>query len=85
MLNILERVHSTGYIYNDLKLDNIMLDYDTDIQHLIYSNYDIFDQNHVNLIDFGFASRYLSKESKEHINKKKVDVFRGSIIFSSLH
>lgn len=27
MLNILEKIHRAGFIYNDLKLDNLLYDY----------------------------------------------------------
>ena len=31
LLNILEKVHSAGFVFNDLKLDNLLLDFGTDV------------------------------------------------------
>ena len=84
-MNILEQVHGAGYVFNDLKLDNLMLDFDADVDYMVNSEDDIFDTHNVNLIDFGFATSYLRADSNEHISKKKADTFRGSMVFSSLH
>ena len=60
LLNILEKVHSAGFVFNDLKLDNLLLDFDADVSKLKedFVN-DIFATNNINLIDFGFATTYL--------------------------
>ena len=50
LLVALEIVHQSGHVYNDLKLDNIMLQ--------INKNHDA----HVVLIDYGMATRYLDDE-----------------------
>ena len=34
LINILKHVHDAGFIYNDLKLDNLLLDPDTDVKSL---------------------------------------------------
>lgn len=34
VINILEQIHSAGYVYNDLKLDNLLLDYDADVTNI---------------------------------------------------
>lgn len=39
----------------------------------------------INLVDFGFASEYIDKETSGHIPKSEVEVFRGNMIFSSLN
>ena len=31
MLNIFEQIHSAGYVYNDLKLDNLLFDFGVDL------------------------------------------------------
>ena len=81
---MLEFVHDAGYVYNDLKLDNLMFDYCQDIKGLALADHDFFQTINVNLIDFGYSTSYLRKNSNEHIAKKMVDVFRGNIYFSSL-
>lgn len=49
MLEIYEKIHSSGIIYNDLKLDNIVI-----------GNYSDKEKNlkQIRLIDFGFATRF---------------------------
>ena len=84
-MNILERIHRAGFIYNDLKLDNLLLDADVDIQSLLMTDKDFFETVNVNIIDYGFVTRYVDDGFKKHVSKKEVDVFRGNILFSSLH
>ena len=49
MLEIFEKMHYSGYTYNDLKLDNIMIgDQFNSIESL----------KQIRLIDFGFATKY---------------------------
>lgn len=83
MLDILESIHNAGFVYNDLKLDNLMLDYGLDERILRKTNEDIFDQHKVNIIDFDFATTYVDHKTLKHKTKKKTDVFLGSMIFSS--
>jgi len=85
LLNMLQRVHEAGYVYNDLKLDNLLLDYGKNSQELKESTGDIFKGNQVNMIDFGFATRYVDKKTKEHMNKQEVNTFRGNMVFASLN
>lgn len=85
LLNMLQQVHEAGYVYNDLKLDNLLLNYGTNSQSLIDSQSNIFKENSVNLIDFGFATRYLDKKTKLHLEKKEVNTFRGNMVFASLN
>ena len=42
LLNILEQVHSAGIIFNDLKLDNLLLDFKTDMKLLSMANGALF-------------------------------------------
>ena len=69
-MNIIEQIHNIGYVFNDLKLDNLLFDVGLDLQNLISTKENIFERFKVNLIDFGFATRYLDKETGEHIGKK---------------
>ena len=53
-------IHEAGYIYNDLKLDNILIGDDMSLPHAKQSLYKI------RLIDFGLCKRYIH-ESGAHI------------------
>ena len=54
-----EQFHSIGYVYNDLKPDNICL-----------GTYGSDEENHVlKLIDFGLASPFLQNVDEEDTNK----------------
>lgn len=47
---------------------------------------DVFDGDCTfHLIDFGFASRYLDKETHQHLDQVDTDLFQGNLIFSSLN
>ena len=70
LLDILEQIHRAGHVFNDLKLDNMMLDLDYDDSKLKTSQENIFEKNKVTLIDFGFATTYIDEESQQHIKKK---------------
>jgi serine/threonine protein kinase len=70
VLASLRKVHDAGYIYNDLKPDNILLDFKS-------SNLDS-----VNLVDFGFATKYLDRRG-EHLHEGMLQSFRGNMLTSS--
>ena len=48
LLTLLEEVHQSGYVYNDLNLENIMTD---------YPGYGDLNVHSLKLIDFGFATK----------------------------
>ena len=85
LINIFERIHDAGYVFNDLKLDNLMFDVDANSQQLKKSKLNIFEKNNVNIIDFGYATPYLLEDDKTHIKKSQLDEFHGNMIFSSLN
>ena len=83
LINILEKIHAAGLVYNDLNLDNILLDYGVRSNEDI--DCDIFDQVKINLIDMSFATPFLDENRKQHVRKKTLDKYRGSIYFSSVN
>jgi len=66
-----EKLHSIGYVYNDLKEDNICVGKPKE------QNPDT-----LKLIDFGLCTKYLN-ESGEHIDQKESQKFRGNVLFCS--
>lgn len=85
IINVLEQIHNAGYIYNDLKLDNILVDLNQSLPLKQSSNKSVFENCKLRLIDFGFATSYIDKETGKHMRKTEVDTFRGNMIFASLN
>ena len=93
ILTLLECVHETGFVFNDLKLDNLMIGYSDELPVgkplapgvTISESTDIFEKCTINLVDYGFASPYLDKTTGRHIPKEEVETFRGNMIFASLN
>lgn len=81
MIDILEMVHKSGYIYGDLKLDNILAGFGDSLPDGPSDN--AFSNVSLNLIDFGFATKYLNKEGS-HLPEKHIELFQGNLIFSSV-
>ena len=52
ILDQLKQVHDSGYVYNDLKSDNLLL------------NFNCKDLDLINLIDFGFATKFEDKDGQ---------------------
>lgn len=68
LLNILELIHNSGYVYNDLKLENIVLGANDIEPNLLKNPLDgVSGQFKINLIDFGLASKWLDVETGKHI------------------
>ena len=73
MIQMLEKVHQIGLVFNDLKLDNIMVgDSDNSPQSLA----------DIRLIDFGLSTEYLDPQGK-HIQFELTKEFKGSMAMSS--
>ena len=93
ILTLLECVHETGFVCNDLKLDNLMIGYEDELpickplatDRKIYESTDIFENCTINLVDYGFATSYLDETTGNHINTKTLEKFRGNMIFASLN
>ena len=62
LVSIFKIVHSAQRTFNDLKPENVMVD--------TQGKLDI--EPKVHLIDFGFADKYISAETKEHISDKEM-------------
>lgn len=85
MINILEQIHQAGFVFNDLKLDNLLFDMDADAKKLRTTEENIFDKNNINIIDFGFVCPYVDQDTQEHLEKTQLDIFRGNMVFSSIN
>ena len=46
-------------------------------------SFDQFQDTTIQIVDYGFASRYLQKESGNHIKLKERSFFQGNLIFAS--
>jgi serine/threonine protein kinase len=83
-LDMLESVHAAGYIYNDLKLDNIMVGFESKIAKE-YKEENVLADTSLHLVDFGFATKFIDKSTGLHIKEAEVETFRGNMIFGSLN
>jgi serine/threonine protein kinase len=61
VLFTLEATHKAGYVYNDLKLDNLMVGYGQKVSKNSTNN-SMFRDCTIHLVDFGYASKYLENE-----------------------
>ena len=67
---MMKNIHEAGYVYNYLKLENILVGHQKEDENLY-------------LIDFDYATRYTNK--KAHIKEHLVDRFEGDMLFASHH
>ena len=65
----LELVHQAGYTHNDIKTNNIMLD----------------SEQNAYLVDLGFTTRFLDGDGEHLKTPETVKMFRGNILFASVH
>jgi len=82
ILDCLEKVHNAGFVYNDLKLDNIMIGFGQKLPEK-YVDDNAFLNVNTHLIDFGFSTPYINRKTGELFAKKKVNNFRGNLVFAS--
>ena len=68
LLDQIKCVHETGYTFNDIKLDNIMVGYPKSL--IDSKEY----QGRINLIDFGLAQKFVD-DNGQHIPKSKLTCF----------
>ena len=57
IVTMLEQIHSAGYVYNDLKLDNILLDFQKNLSEKNLEG-NVFAQEPLYLVDFGFTTKF---------------------------
>ena len=69
-------IHETGYTFNDIKLDNILVGYPTSL-----SDHKEF-LHKIKIIDFGLAIKYINEDGN-HIEASKERFFQGNLIFAS--
>ena len=74
LLDALELIHLAGFVFNDLKPDNIIFSYDQRLP-ADCSHGDCFKDQQLCLIDFGFATRYVNVKTGEHIPCKELELF----------
>ena len=82
VISILQQIHESGYTYNDLKLDNLLIGNDDELPGE-YTDGNCFDGLSINIVDFGFATRFRSEDNKTNLPVQNVKVFRGNIMFAS--
>jgi casein kinase 1 len=81
ILMCLEATHKAGYVFNDLKLDNLMVGLNQKLS-MIISKKSVFSDCSIHLVDFGYATKYKDKKGN-HIELGELPSFRGNIIFAS--
>ena len=70
LLDILELIHDSGLVYNDLKPDNILIGNQDFVPELDdNSDQNIFADIDINLIDFGMASRWRDNGTGRHCER----------------
>ena len=75
MISALYKLHSIGYVHNDIKPNNI----------LIGSNSNGTLTSKLHLIDFGLASSYWDFGNNKHMSIKTDVAFKGTLRFSSFN
>lgn len=68
-----------------MKLDNLLLNQNANVDVNLKDNENFFQTNKINIIDFGFATRYKEKITGELISKKSLPTFKGNAAFASLN
>ena len=72
-------MHSAGYLHNDIKPQNIMI-------NLNASGKTYAEFIKVTLIDFNVSTKFRdSSRPDKHVDQSKVENFEGNILFSSLN
>jgi serine/threonine protein kinase len=80
----LEIIHNSGFIYGDLKLDNIMLGNQWKDEQRTDCEESIFEGADLHIIDFGFSKSFKDDQGK-HLDQTNTENFYGNLLFSSLN
>ena len=84
LLSVFQEIHSAGYAYDDLKLDNIMVGYGQKLLKLKENEQkSSLEGVTLHLVDFGYSSKFMRKG--KHINEDSLKSFKGNMMFSSLN
>ena len=67
---LLECVHKNGMVFNDLKLDNLMVEFGDHLpdSSAINDHTDVFETCTINLVDFGAVTSILNKRTRQHVD-----------------
>ena len=76
IINLLEKIHSKGYIYLDLKADNICI--------LFHSLSKTNIRQRITIVDYGSCCEYVDEE-KNHLTPKRARKRYGNINFASIN
>jgi serine/threonine protein kinase len=83
VLSALEHIHGTGHVFNDLKLDNIMVGYKSKLPKKEIPGRSAFKGCSIHLVDYGYTSSYMKRN--QHIEERELKSFKGNMMFSSLN
>ena len=70
LLDIIEQIHAAGYVFNDLKPDNVLLASNESLDAAKDHGQQLLNDFKIALIDFGYATKYIDANTGEHIEKK---------------
>ena len=70
VITLFECMHTNGMVFNDLKLDNLMLHFDDEPPDFKYisDHTDVFEKCTINLVDFCFVTSIINKRSLKHVD-----------------
>lgn len=80
VINLLEKLHSLGYIHGDIKPQNILFSSNT---HVDYARNLPNSKPKFTLIDFGISDKYVNNQGV-HLSKEKMKSFKGNIEFAAV-
>ena len=82
LINIIEQIHAAGFIYNDIKLDKVLLAYNDNFPEDCRQG-NCFKDVTINLVDYDLASRYIDKKTGKHLPPNETGTFKGNMLFAS--